>query len=51
MEEYFLVVIETMNKFLASAGVLTFPCPSRRNPGIWSPFGPGLQNLISHDSL
>ena len=50
-DEYFLVVKETMSKFLTSAGFLLFLYPSRENPVIWSQFGSGIQNLMSHDSL
>ena len=50
-DEYFLVEKETMSKFLAGAGFLLFLCLSREIPVIWSQFGSGLQNLMSHDLL
>ena len=50
-ERFFLVVGESMSKYLASAGLLLIPSPSRENSAFWSQFGPKLQDLISHDSL
>ena len=38
-------------KYLARAGLLLIPCPSRESTAIWSQFGLKLQNLISHDCL
>ena len=38
-------------KYLARAGLLLIPCPSRESTAIWSQFGLKLQNLTSHDSL
>ena len=49
--ETFLVVEERMSKCLASAGLLLIPWPIRENDGVWSQFGPKLQNLITHDSV
>ena len=48
---FFSVVEDRMNRYLASAGLLLVPCPSKENSAISSQVGPKVQHFIFHDSL